>query len=145
MSTRERKRDKFASTFVSKMPPKERLSLLFRKRALRQPSVDLVSQVGSRLREQFGLRQLSLVELAGLRGELPSNSDAVRAYSQGLAKIRAFDALSARELLSHAVNADSSFPLAHSALAKAWSSLGYDSNARQEAKKALDGCGQSPA
>ena len=106
--------------------------------------VDLVSQVGSRLREQFGLRQLSPVESAGLRGELPSNPEAVRPYSQGLAKIRAFDALSARELLSRAVNADPSFPLAHSALAKAWSSLGYDSNARQEAKKALDGAGNLP-
>jgi len=106
--------------------------------------IDLVSEVGSRLREQFGLRQLSLVELAGLRGELPSNSDAVRAYSQALGKMRAFDALSAREFLSHAVNADSSFPLAHSALAKVWSSLGYDSNARQEAKKALDDAGNLP-
>jgi eukaryotic-like serine/threonine-protein kinase len=103
--------------------------------------IDLVSEVGSRLREQFGLRHLSLVELAGLRGELPSNSDAVRAYSQGLGKMRAFDALSAREFLSHAVNADPSFPLAHSAIAKVWSSLGYDSNARQEAKKALDDAG----
>jgi eukaryotic-like serine/threonine-protein kinase len=106
--------------------------------------IDLVSEVGSRLREQFGLRHLSLVELAGLRGELPSNSDAVRAYSQGLGKMRAFDALSAREFLSHAVNADPSFPLAHSAIAKVWSSLGYDSNARQEAKKALDDAGNLP-
>ena len=47
------------------------------------------------------------------------------------------------ELLSHAVAADPSFPLAHSELARTWSSLGYDSNARQEAKKALDECGQS--
>ena len=101
--------------------------------------VDLMSRVGSRLRGQFGLEKLSPVESAALRAELPSNPEAMRPYSQGLAKFRAFDALSARELLSRAVAADPSFPLAYSALAQAWSSLGYDSNARQEAKKALDG------
>jgi eukaryotic-like serine/threonine-protein kinase len=102
---------------------------------------DLASQVGSRLRGQFGLAQLSAVEFVGLRAELPSNPEAIRLYSQGLAKIRAFDALSAREFLSRGVAADPSFPLAHSALAKAWSSLGYDANARQESKAALDGAG----
>ena len=63
----------------------------------------------------------------------------MRPYSQGLVKIRAFDALSARELLSQAVAADPSFPLAHSELARTWSFLGYDIKAQQEAKKALDG------
>lgn len=102
---------------------------------------DLASQVGSRLRGQFGLANLSPVESVGLRAELPSNPEAIRLYSQGLAKISAFDALSARESLSRAVAADPFFPLAHSALAKAWSSLGYDANARQESKTALDGAG----
>ena len=102
---------------------------------------DLASQVGSRLRGQFGLTPLSPVESAGLRAELPSNPEAIRLYSQGLAKLRAFDALSARDVLSRAVAADPSFPLAHTALAKAWSSLGYDANARQESKTALDGAG----
>jgi len=100
--------------------------------------IDLVSQVGARLRQQFGLEQLSQTEPDGVRAELPSNPEVIRPYSQGLPRIRAFDALSARELLSHAVAADPSFPLAHSALAKVWSSLGYDSNAQQEARKALD-------
>jgi len=103
--------------------------------------IDLVSQVGARLRGQFGLEKLSQIESDGVTAELPSNPEAIRPYSQGLAKIRAFDALSARELLSRAVAADPSFPLAHSELARTWSSLGYDSNAQQEAKKALDGAG----
>jgi tetratricopeptide (TPR) repeat protein len=54
---------------------------------------------------------------------------------------RAFDPLSAREFLSRAVAVDPSFPLAHSELARTWSSLGYDSSAQQEAKKALEGAG----
>jgi serine/threonine protein kinase/tetratricopeptide (TPR) repeat protein len=102
---------------------------------------DLVSQVGSRLRGRFGLAPLSPVESAGLRAELPSNPEAIRLYSQGLAKLSAFDALSARDVLTRAVAADPSFPLAHSALAKAWSTLGYDANARRESKTALDGAG----
>ncbi|MGB8062172.1 MAG: protein kinase, partial [Candidatus Sulfotelmatobacter sp.] len=103
--------------------------------------IDLVSQAGARLRQQFGLEKLSQIESDGVRAELPLNPEPIRFYSQGLAKITAFDALSARELLSHAVAADPSFPLAHSELARTWSSLGYDSNAQQEAKKALDGAG----
>ncbi len=101
--------------------------------------IELASQVGARLRERFGLEKLSPIESDGVRAELPSNPEAMRPYSQGLAKIRAFDALSARDLLSSAVAADPSFPLAHSELARTWLSLGYDSNAQQEARKALDG------
>jgi len=103
--------------------------------------IDLVSQVGERLRAQFGLQKLSRVESDGVIAELPSNPEAMRPYSQGLARIRAFDALTARDLLGRTVDADPSFPLAHSALASVWSSLGYDSNAQQEAKKALDEAG----
>jgi len=103
--------------------------------------MDLVSQVGARLREQFGLEKLSQIESDEVRAELPSNPEAMRPYSQGLVKIRAFDAISARDLLSHAVAVDPSFSLAHSELARTWSSLGYDGSAQQEAKKALDGAG----
>ena len=62
--------------------------------------IDLVSQVGARLRQQFGVEKLSQIESDGVRAELPSNPEAMRPYSQGLAKIRAFDALRALELLS---------------------------------------------
>lgn len=103
--------------------------------------VELVSQVGERLREQLGLQKLSHVESEGVRAELPSSPEAMRPYSEGLAKNRVFDALSARELLSQAIAVDPSFPLAHSELARTWSSLGYDSYAQQEAKKALEEAG----
>jgi len=103
--------------------------------------IDLIAQVGARLRQQFGLEKLSQIESNGVRAELPSNPEALRTYSQGLARIRALDALSARDFLSHAVAADPSFPLAHSELARTWSALGYDANAQQEAKKALDEAG----
>ena len=100
--------------------------------------IDLAAQVGQRLRQRFGLEKLSQVESEGVRAELPSSPDAMRFYAQGLARIRAFDALTARELLRRSVAADPAFPLAHSALAGVWAALGYDFNARQEARKALD-------
>jgi eukaryotic-like serine/threonine-protein kinase len=103
--------------------------------------IDLAAQVGARLRQQFDLEKLSHLESEGVRAELPSNPETLRPYAQGLASIRAFDDLSARELLSHAVAVDPSFSLAHSELARTWSSLGYDANAQQEARKALDGAG----
>ena len=100
--------------------------------------LDLVARTGSRLRDQLGIGEVSPVQSAGIKAAIASNPDAMRLYSEGLAKVRAFDALAARDLLTRAVAVDPSYPLAHSALAKAWLALGYDSNAQQEAKKALD-------
>jgi len=100
--------------------------------------LDLVSLAGRRLRERLGIGELSSVELAGIKASVPSKPEALRSYYEGLAKLRAFDALAARDSLTRAVVADPSYPLAHSALAKAWLTLGYDPNAQPEAKKALD-------
>jgi serine/threonine protein kinase/tetratricopeptide (TPR) repeat protein/TolB-like protein len=102
---------------------------------------ELVSRVGSRLRQQFGVGQLSQVESAAVFAEAPSNPDAARSYYQGLARLRSFDSLGAKDLLTRAVAADKAFPLASSALATAWSSLGYDPQAKAAAKNALDRAG----
>ena len=100
--------------------------------------LDLVSRVGRKLREDLGVAEVSQVESVGIRAAIPSNSVAMRLYSEGLAKLRTFDALAARNLLTQAVNSDPAYPLAHAELAKAWMALGYDVTALQEAKKALD-------
>jgi serine/threonine protein kinase/tetratricopeptide (TPR) repeat protein len=99
--------------------------------------LQLVSRSGARLREHLGAGGVSPDETIGIQASIPSNPEAMRLYAQGLAKLRTFDALAARDLLTHAVAADPSFPLAHSALAKAWQTLGYDANAAQESKNAL--------
>jgi DNA-binding winged helix-turn-helix (wHTH) protein/tetratricopeptide (TPR) repeat protein/TolB-like protein len=100
--------------------------------------LDMVSQAGSRLREKLGVEEVSPVESVSVRASLPSNRDAARLYSEGLARLRVLDALGARDLLQQAVAADPKFSLAHSALAEAWSRLGYDKEARQESKQAYD-------
>ena len=104
--------------------------------------LELVSHAGTRLREQLGVGEVSRVDSVGVRASIPSDPEAIRLYSQGLAKLRSFDALAARNLLSRAVTADPSYPLAHSALAKTWLALGYEANAQREAKTALDLAGQ---
>jgi len=99
---------------------------------------DMVAQAGSQLREKLGVEAVSPVEAVSIRGSLPSNRDAARLYSEGLARLRVFDALDARDLLQRAIAADPKYSLAHSALAEAWSRLGYDKKARQEAQQAYD-------
>lgn len=98
----------------------------------------LISQGGARLRQKLGLGELSSSQIGGVRSSLPAGSEAARWYAEGLTKLRSFDILAARELLGKSVAADPKHPLARSALAGAWSALGYDGKAREEARKAFD-------
>lgn len=98
----------------------------------------LVARAGAKLRARLGIPEVSGAEEAEFRAALPTTPEVERLYSQGLSKLRAFDAPSAQKLLSKAVSADPQYALAHAALAAAWSALGYDEKAKAEAKKALD-------
>jgi tetratricopeptide (TPR) repeat protein len=99
---------------------------------------DLVSQAGSQLREKLGVEEVSPVEAVSVRASLPANRESARLYSEGLARLRILDSMGARTLLDQAVAADPKFALAHSALAEAWSRLGYDQKAQVEARQAYD-------
>ncbi len=98
----------------------------------------VVTRAGARLREKLGLSAVSAAEAVAVRASLPSNPEAARLYAEGLARLRVFEDQAARELLEKAVAADPRHALAHSALAAAWSGLGYDAKALAEAKKAFD-------
>jgi tetratricopeptide (TPR) repeat protein len=98
----------------------------------------LVSQAGGTLREALGLGQVSAMDASALRASFPSSPLAAQLYSEGLAKLRVFDALEARGLLERAAAAEPNHPLVRAALASAWAGLGYDGKARAEAKKAFD-------
>ncbi len=99
---------------------------------------DLVSQAGSELRKKLGVEAVSPVEAVSVRAALPSNREAARLYSEGLVRLRVFDALAARDLLEGSIAADPKYSLAHSALAEAWSRLGYDKRAQEEARQAFE-------
>ena len=73
-----------------------------------------------------------------MRASLPSKPEAARYYVEGLARMRLLDALAARDLLEKAVAADAKHPLPHAALAEAWTALGYEGRAKQEAAKAAE-------
>src|ERR1700733_5597948 len=99
---------------------------------------DMVSQAGSRLRGKLGVEAVSPAEAVSVRASSPSNRDAARLYSEGLARLRVLNAMEARDLLLQAIAADPKFSLAHSALAEAWSRLGYVEKGQQEARQACD-------
>jgi len=98
----------------------------------------MVSRVGSRLRERLAVPEISADQAASVQASLPANADAERWYAEGLTKLRLFDALGARDALEHAIHADPAYALAHSALAEAWSQLGYEQKAKSEAKRAFE-------
>jgi tetratricopeptide (TPR) repeat protein/tRNA A-37 threonylcarbamoyl transferase component Bud32 len=99
---------------------------------------DLVGRAGTILREKLGVAEVSPAQALAVRATLPQNSDAARFYSEGLQKLHQFDYLSARDLLQKALEVEPQYALAHSAMAVAWKGLGYDANAKEEAKKAFD-------
>jgi tetratricopeptide (TPR) repeat protein len=99
---------------------------------------DLVRRAGLAVRQKLGAGAVSESEAVAVKASLPSNPEAARLYAEGLAKLRVFDNLAARDLLQKAVQADPNHALAHAYLSAAWSGLGYDEKAVGEAKRAFD-------
>jgi eukaryotic-like serine/threonine-protein kinase len=99
---------------------------------------DVIGKAGAELRGQLGAAPLSEAQSAQVRTSLPDNVETVRLYSEGLQDIRLFNFLAAQKVLEKAASLNPDFAPAHSALAAAWSSLGYDEKAKQQAQKALD-------
>ncbi|HEX4164692.1 MAG TPA: protein kinase [Bryobacteraceae bacterium] len=98
----------------------------------------LVTRVGSMLREKLGIGNVPASEIAGVRASLPSQPEIMRLYAEGLTSLRGFDFLAARDLLNKVVLAQPDYAPAHSALSRAYSALGFDEKATGEAKRAYD-------
>jgi DNA-binding winged helix-turn-helix (wHTH) protein/tetratricopeptide (TPR) repeat protein len=99
---------------------------------------ELASQAGFHLRQSLGMSSISTDASSAARASLPSNQQAVRFYTEGQARLWAFDFVGARDLLLKAEAADPQYPLVHAALSKTWGHLGYSAKARAEAQQALD-------
>jgi len=108
------------------------------KRGSERQLDDLVTRTGSDLRGKLGMGEITPRDAASLRASLPLNPESARLYSEGLSKMRVFDAKAARELLGKAATIDLQSALIRSALADAWSAQGYDERAKEESKKAVD-------
>ena len=98
----------------------------------------LATGAGALLRLRLGAGELPGSAAGSVRGSMPATAEAARNYAQGLERLRAFDTLAARDLLRNAVTMAPDHALSHAALAEASSLLGYDMEARDEAKKALE-------
>ena len=96
----------------------------------------LVAKVGVELRERLGLPMITESEQAGVVSSLPSDPDANRFYSLGLAKLRDADVAAAKDLFLQAERLAPRFPLVHLMLFRTWGALGYDHKAKTEIKTA---------
>jgi eukaryotic-like serine/threonine-protein kinase len=99
---------------------------------------EIAARAGADLRQSLGAGSASPDDVVAARASLPGNEEAIRLYSQGNARLWAFDFVGARDALGKAVDADPAFPLAHAALSDAWGHLGYRTKAVSEARRALD-------
>ena len=97
----------------------------------------LVAHSAARLREKLGLGELSRERTRQI--EMAQAPPAIREfYYPGLEKLRNYEPQQARSYLKRAVDIEPAFPLGHAALAEAQSELGYDKEATDEAKQAVD-------
>ncbi|HWZ84795.1 MAG TPA: tetratricopeptide repeat protein [Thermoanaerobaculia bacterium] len=106
---------------------------------------DLVSSLGSRLRLALREPGPSPASAEQARATLPRDPTALQHYSEGLEKLRSADSLGARDLLVRAVAEEPEFPLAHSALGRAYAALGYEEKARLELQQAFQRSAALPA
>ncbi|HEY4574106.1 MAG TPA: tetratricopeptide repeat protein, partial [Thermoanaerobaculia bacterium] len=98
---------------------------------------DLVPKIGKGLRHSLGWSEPTPEEARAAQAVLPASSEATRLYAEGLVRLRAFDMRGARDLLQQAVAASPDSAVTRSALSLAWSGLGDDAKAREEAEKAV--------
>jgi DNA-binding winged helix-turn-helix (wHTH) protein/tetratricopeptide (TPR) repeat protein len=105
---------------------------------------DLASRAGEQLRAKLGVGTLTSSEAEEAKLALPSNPEAARLYSDGLAKLRLYDDVAASDLLERVIRLQPDYSPAYSALATAWSDLGFDAKATATARKAMDMAGNLP-
>lgn len=98
---------------------------------------ELVAEAGARLRTALGWEQPSPEEAQAVLALRPANPEATRLYAEGLARMRTFDFRTALEILQKAAEADPNSAIIRSAISQAWSGLGYDVRAAEEAEKAV--------
>jgi DNA-binding winged helix-turn-helix (wHTH) protein/tetratricopeptide (TPR) repeat protein len=106
--------------------------------------LELVSEIGARLRRGLRLPPLGGEDASAWAAALPVGLEARRSYFEGLRLRRQLEPLAAQRALERAVAAEPEFALGRLALSIVWTDLGYDLRARQEALAALERAGDLP-
>ncbi|MCU1300766.1 MAG: Serine/threonine-protein kinase PknB [Candidatus Sulfotelmatobacter sp.] len=98
-----------------------------------------VDRLAESIRQKLALPENVLKELKASSFQPNSSSvEALRDYDQGIVLQRGGKILEAQKQFEAATKADSNFALAFSKLAQSYSSLGYDSEAEQSARRAVE-------
>ena len=100
--------------------------------------LDFVSRTGKALRAELGYDSPETDTTTALLASYPVDPDATISYARGLDALRRGDPVEARNALESSLRIEDANPLAHSALASAWSSLGYGTKARAAARRAME-------
>ena len=99
--------------------------------------VELIGRAGAQLRQKLGIEGRPPAAEGVLKASAAPTSAAAQLYARGIERLRHADAKGAIEPLQKAIQSAPEYALAHSALAEAWSILGYDDRAQAEEQKAL--------
>ena len=97
---------------------------------------DLTSSAGAALRAKLGAGAVTAAQAAEAQAGLPSGAEAARLYARGLENLRRFEFVKAKDEMEKLVALNPESPMAHAALADAWSGMGYMDKAKAEAKQA---------
>jgi tetratricopeptide (TPR) repeat protein/predicted Ser/Thr protein kinase len=98
-----------------------------------------VDRLAAMIRQNLALSPDLVKELQSQSFKPTSNSvDALRDYNQGLQLLRQGNNLEAKKQLETATKEDPQFAVAYSRLGEAYSALGYDADAEQAARRAVD-------
>jgi serine/threonine protein kinase/tetratricopeptide (TPR) repeat protein len=98
---------------------------------------EMATRAGKLIRSELGVT-LTLKEEQRLDNSMSANPAAMARFAEAREALRKFDFRNGVKLLQSSVDADPKFAKARVALAGAWSDLGFESKAQEEAKKALD-------
>ena len=102
----------------------------------------LVANLGRDLRAQLGLRESPADATRSVRAAFPQTTEATKLFAEGAARLRVLDAVAAKDLLEGAAAREPNNPVIQTALAAAWTALGYDARAAEAAQKAFDASGE---
>jgi DNA-binding winged helix-turn-helix (wHTH) protein/tetratricopeptide (TPR) repeat protein len=100
--------------------------------------LDLVGHLGATLRGRLGDHELAVSDVSRLRALQPSSTEVERVYAEGMQKLRMSDTKGAQQCFERVTELDSDYAAGHLQLANAWAVLGYQTNARKEAKSAYE-------
>ncbi len=100
--------------------------------------LQLVSNLGDQLRQRLGIAEPAAAAVETARARVTASPEALQLYSQGVRYLHSQEFVLARDALIKAVAADPQNAQIRAAMAEAWSALGYDRRAQDEAKRAVE-------